>query len=260
MPLLLSLLAIITSSQTNNSQNNKNAKVYGKLTLNGIRECLIENKYRKNILQVLYENSSIAKPSMFLRSCGMIYAIVHLPSSSVYITASSKRLDVSLKQHWYGSHLWNTRFHRLIGKGSIRNVLVWPLGAILPDTKLSVQKQFWIDKIFRKSSRKYIWRPKLNPQKPGNLEDPPTNSSTQQSLMKHDTPQTPPHILHSEEDLCISPCMSNPIRVVFQKENHSAGTTVDSKPESHLAQEEIKLMQRTPDSQTRCCATRRKGS
>ena len=72
-----------------------------------------------------------------------IYAMVHLPTNSIYVQIATKPLYIAVKQHWYGRHHRESRFHKLLG-GNIRNLMIWPLEKITEETNKVERKQFWI--------------------------------------------------------------------------------------------------------------------
>ena len=135
MPLQLSLLAIITSSQPNSfissnqdpkertSLNNTQQKVFGKTTCLGTTICY-PKPFSNIVLYKFYKNiQAKQKKFLFSQQCfkttGMIYAMVHLRTNRIYVIATKRKLSTSFKQHWYSAYLRNTKFHRSFAKGKL---------------------------------------------------------------------------------------------------------------------------------------------
>ena len=77
--------------------------------------------------------------------------MVYLPSNMSFVIASSHRLDLSVKQQWYGSYLRRTKFHRTIQRDKLQNILVWPLEKLSSEGTAKLRKQYWIQKLSQKS-------------------------------------------------------------------------------------------------------------
>ena len=117
-----------------------------------LQQTSFRNKALSKLLDATQHSKQLLQaPLCSLQTAGMLYAIVHLPTNMIYVIGSLKRLDISLKQQWYGAYLRNTKFHRTIQKGSMRQLLAWPLEMISTPATIANRKQFWIDKLLKKS-------------------------------------------------------------------------------------------------------------
>ena len=67
--------------------------------------------------------------------------MVHLPTNSIYVQIATKPLYIAVKQHWYGRHHRESRFHKLLG-GNVRNLMIWPLEKITEETNKVSGKKF----------------------------------------------------------------------------------------------------------------------
>jgi len=95
---------------------------------------------------------------------GVIYAIVHLPSSRVYVGQTIKSAYSRLKSHWYDRSNHNFRnkgLHAMMTKQQFTNFIVWPLERIDPElytitdtidkkrfrAVANIRETFWIKKL-----------------------------------------------------------------------------------------------------------------
>lgn len=101
---------------------------------------------------------------------GVIYAIIHLPSSKVYVGQTINSAYTRLKSHWYNRSDRNFRnkgLHALMSKKLLLNFIVWPLERIDPElyhinhvvdkkrfrAVANIRETFWIKKLRTLSPR-----------------------------------------------------------------------------------------------------------
>ena len=72
----------------------------------------------------------------------LIYAMVHLPTNSIYVQIATEPLYIAVKQHWYGRHHRESRFHKLLG-GNVRNLVIWPLEKSTEETNKLEREKNW---------------------------------------------------------------------------------------------------------------------
>ena len=72
--------------------------------------------------------------------------MIHLRTNKFFVIATQKNLRASFKQHWYSAHLRNTKFHRILSKGKLRDVMIWPLEKLktINIDQLTERKKIWI--------------------------------------------------------------------------------------------------------------------
>lgn len=98
------------------------------------------------------ENLLTVTSSTCLKVKGLIFALVHLPTNSLYIAASLKSADRAIKQHWYGAHLRTSRFHKLLTKSKLKDYFFWPLETISSFSfDVKARKKFWIKQLLSSS-------------------------------------------------------------------------------------------------------------
>ena len=61
------------------------------------------NKALLRLHQETVDSTVLRHEPDWFKAKGIIYAMVHLPSNMIFVIASSNRLDLSVKQQWYGS-------------------------------------------------------------------------------------------------------------------------------------------------------------
>lgn len=124
------------------------------------KKMLQQTSFQKRSLKKLHQWTSseqeihtLTPPSNMLEMKGAIFAIVHLPSNSIYVHASCKKVYTAVKQQWYSAHMRRSKFHKLLMKSRIREILVWPLELITSEDSETVQakKTIWIQRIFKMS-------------------------------------------------------------------------------------------------------------
>jgi hypothetical protein len=97
-------------------------------------------------LSTLKLHTNQSKDLLHAKSKGFIYAMIHLRTNKFFVIATQKNLRASFKQHWYSAHLRNTKFHRILSKGKLRDVMIWPLEKLktINIDQLTERKKFWI--------------------------------------------------------------------------------------------------------------------
>ena len=123
---------------------------------------LSQTIFKHRALQVLQKHTSqtkeiLVQPTVF-QTTGMIYAMVHLRTNRIYVIATKRKLSTSFKQHWYSAYLRNTKFHRSLAKGKLRDVMIWPLeNANAGSTQnIKTRKKYWITTLLKRSTKKWV--------------------------------------------------------------------------------------------------------
>ena len=137
-----------------------------------LRETSYANKALCRLHQETVDSTVLRHEPDWFKAKGIIYAMVHLPSNMIFVIASSNRLDLSVKQQWYGSYLRNTKFHKTIQRNKLRNIMIWPLEKLPPEGSAKLRKQYWIHKLNQKSKNKKQrkWVPKHDRARVPNLQ------------------------------------------------------------------------------------------
>jgi hypothetical protein len=103
-------------------------------------------------LEVSKTNQSIASPTaQSFQTPGWVFALIHLPTNSIYVASTQKRIYPSTKQHWYGWACRSNHFFKLLLRSKLTDLFVFPLEKT--DTKsdqLLSKKQYWMNKLLNK--------------------------------------------------------------------------------------------------------------
>ena len=122
---------------------NQNKKEFIPSTSQGSRESLFE-KIQRILQQESFRNKALKKihsrcnnlmnqqimsvsHADVFRNRGCIFALVHLPSNSIYVVMTKKRIDHAVKQHWYRADCFSSKFHRHLLTSHLHDLFVWPL-------------------------------------------------------------------------------------------------------------------------------------
>ena len=123
---------------------------------------LSQTIFKHRALQLLQKHTSqkkdiLVQPTVF-QTTGMIYAMVHLRTNRIYVIATKRKLSTSFKQHWYSAYLRNTKFHRSLAKGKLRDVMIWPLENVNAGStqNLKNRKKYWITTLLKRPTKKWV--------------------------------------------------------------------------------------------------------
>ena len=100
------------------------------------RICNVKNRVAALLQQRGIDQTAIVLQSNPLEVCGVIYAIIHLPSSKIYVGQTVHSSIDRLRSHWYSRQLRDFRtgrLHALMEKQELHNFVIWPLEVIDPN-------------------------------------------------------------------------------------------------------------------------------
>ena len=141
--------------------NNGKGKGFWSIHLLWNYKMLCHATYKKSVLNNLQVLTGKFKDNFYpsiLQTAGMIYAMIHLPTNSIFVIATKKKISTSFKQHWYSAYIRNTKFHRILQEGRLRDVMVWPLEKFEAyNTHHAIErKKHWIHTLLGGTSKKWV--------------------------------------------------------------------------------------------------------
>lgn len=141
---------------------------------------LKQDSYRNRALKKLHnvcrctpDGRPILQMSLDLfKKKGLIFALVHLRTNSIYVSMTNRAPYKAIKHHWYAAEYYASRFHKLLLDSKLRDYFVWPLESIdLDYDQAKIRKQFWIQELLGSSSKKISNLPS-SPQSKDKLSQP----------------------------------------------------------------------------------------
>ena len=141
--------------------------------------------FSNRVLRTLKFHTKQSEHLLHTSTKGCIDAMIHLRTNKFFVIATHKNLRASFKQHWYSAHLRNTRFHRILSKGKLGDVMIWPLEKVGTSDihHLAERKRFWI-KTLQISK---IWVKKSSSGNTPTVSEQPTISEQTKSPIQQQT-------------------------------------------------------------------------